>query len=829
MGPISSMDPDLAAYLDEALRTERWFSSHASDLQPGKAVLAKPAETKAAIALEIARELDSAQRELGDLRSLSSMDKRWRRAYFLSSLLSALVRSDLPFNGYGIGQLLNLVSSESEIAWVRPPVSAVVRTVERYARGNALTSTHREGLQQLLKTRAASEQTVDGRKLHARITSLLSGQPPSELRVEIEPGEPWADRAIEELAQLQPEARRAWDSLLSHAKSASGSKPSGVWQKRAREFIAAIGERDFLTAVDAWFPLVGQRGVARQMRGFIGEALNATLVSEPNADVLKGLAWSVGATGKSSAARVLADLAEVCFKKIPQMGARCPRVGNACLTALCLLSGHEPVGELSRLRSRVKQPSVRSAVEKAIDRSAQALGISRDEVEEMSIPTYGLGRDGTMSRKLGDFRGEVEVAGTAKVTLRWTGPTGKTVKSVPAEVKRSHAQELKELQRVQKNIQKMLPAQADRVERLLLDGREWPESLWRERYPDHPLLSQISRRLIWQFAGPSVELAIWHDGHLVRSDGTEFVPTDAMIVRLWHPINSPADVVLGWRRWLDENQVTQPFKQAHREIYILTDAELQTSTYSNRFAAHVLRQHQFAALCLSRGWKYRLMGAFDSHNTPTIELPRHDLRAEFWVEQPANDELSPAGINLRILTDQVRFYRMGEHEPMRLDQVPPVQFSELMRDVDLFVGVASVGNDATWQDGGPDGRFHGYWHDYSFGALGATAQTRRGVLESLLPRLTKIRERCSLSDRFLVVRGDLRTYKIHLGSGNILMEPNDQYLCIVPSRSTSGGVSDVFLPFEGDATLSIILSKAFLLAADTRIKDATITRQIARQ
>ena len=87
--------------------------------------------------------------------------------------------------------------------------------------------------------------------------------------------------------------------------------------------------------------------------------------------------------------------------------------------------------------------------------------------------------------------------------------------------------------------------------------------------------------------------------------------------------------------------------------------------------------------------------------------------------------------------------------------------------------------------------------------------------------------RCSLSDRFLIVRGDVRTYKIHLGSGNILIAPNDQYLCIVPSqRHASGNDSGVFLPFEGDLTLSIILSKAFLLADDTRITDPVIVNQI---
>jgi hypothetical protein len=104
--------------------------------------------------------------------------------------------------------------------------------------------------------------------------------------------------------------------------------------------------------------------------------------------------------------------------------------------------------------------------------------------------------------------------------------------------------------------------------------------------------------------------------------------------------------------------------------------------------------------------------------------------------------------------------------------------------------------------------------------------TRKESLERLIPRL-KIAAQCSFYDKFLVVRGKLRTYKIHLGSGNILMEPNDQYLCIVPKQSaTATSKKKIFLPFEGDNTLSIILSKAMLLAADDKITDPTITRQI---
>lgn len=200
-----------------------------------------------------------------------------------------------------------------------------------------------------------------------------------------------------------------------------------------------------------------------------------------------------------------------------------------------------------------------------------------------------------------------------------------------------------------------------------------------------------------------------------------------------------------------------------------------------------------------------------------MTLPHWGLRAEFWIEGAGNEYgigTNDVGTYLRLVIDQVRFYPLDavtnyahaggggyalaynwqERQanivpmPLPLEQIPALVLSEVLRDVDLFVGVASVGSDPTWQDGGPDGRYQTYWHSYSFGDLSATAQTRKHLLERLIPRLT-IAERCSIEGRFLTVRGDLRTYKIHLGSGNILMEPNDQYLCIVQGRGASSSSS----------------------------------------
>ena len=322
---------------------------------------------------------------------------------------------------------------------------------------------------------------------------------------------------------------------------------------------------------------------------------------------------------------------------------------------------------------------------------------------------------------------------------------------------------------------------------------------------------------------------------------------------LWHPIEEPEDAVLAWRRFYEDRGISQPFKQAHREIYVLTDAERTTRVYSNRFAAQLVKQHQFKALGDARGWKgpLRLL-VDDEYPPPSKQLPAFGLRAEYWVEGAGEEygrDTNETGTYLHLATDQIRFYPVDaetsyahasgggygrgwrqdvDPDPVPLEEVPALALSEILRDADLFVGVAGVGNDPTWADGAAvGGDRYDRWHDYSFGDLSATAATRRGVLSRLVPRL-KIAGRCEVGEKFLRVRGEFRTYKIHLGSGNILMEPNDQYLCIVPKASFGTDAANVALPFEGDRTLSVILSKAFLLADDLTIKDPTITSQIKR-
>ncbi len=709
-------------------------------------------------------------------------------------------------------------------------VENIVKIAEDLIARNGLTPAVRKELERIREWRKSHYYANREEQTRRRHLDDILGEAPPDRHQVLEAGEAWAEAAMKVAT-----ADKKWEKMLRYCGQSEGSKPTGKWLKAAKKEIDGVGVDPFSRCAGEWLALAAQpRSIPmREDQTVYGHEAQYDLYSDKNEAVLKGLAWASAATENGKLAGALGALAEWCYKKIPNYGPRSPIVGNACLLSLIALPGNEPRAELSRLKAKVKQPTAVKMIEKAIGKSAAAAGLTPDDLEEQAFGAYGLTEIGRGVRKVGSFTVETKITGTTRVEQTFIDARGKSRASVPAGLKSSHATEIKEVTAAAKDLAKMLPAFRDRLERLPMSRRELPLAAWRERYLHQPVLGTMARRVIWEFVLDPKKTAagMFLNGKIVDAADKPLVKLDEAktLVRLWHPSTASVKEVQGWRNFLQKHEISQPFKQAHREVYLLTDAERRSATYSNRFAAHILRQHIFAALCTQRGWKYRLMGSWDGggDTTPTLALPRWNMRVEFWLSggEAEGDGLGSA-VASHVFTDQVRFYSPADAiRPMPLEQLPPLAFSEVMRDVDLFVGVASVGNDPNWIDAG--GRLGDYWHQYSFGELSDSAKTRREVLERLIPRL-KIAGRCTFEEKFLIVRGDLRTYRIHLGSSNIQMEPNNQYLCIVPDRSAAARASkpDVFLPFEGDQTLSIILSKAFMLAEDAKITDRSILSQI---
>ena len=778
-------------------------------------------------------------------RSITFGSDDYMRNEFRIALVQQVLRSSLVVDDADVARLLDTFSTHGRwgnvnlLSW---PIGLLLTHIERQHKAATPSTALRDTL---VKMRIAVEASAtysaekERLKLIDRINSIIAG-PTGEGEVHpviIKGEDPFVPEVNRAVQAMSPELRDKWYPILGHAMKASGSKPSEKYLAASRTLIDGPGAEAFKQQVMPWFDVVikmKERTITHTNvhMGREYSYITTEFLHTQSMDVLKGLVWMCSHFHDARTITTVAALAERSFRKIPQQGPAATAVGNACLFTLFRSKGLDGIGQLSRLKLRIKQSSTVALIDRYLAEAAADKGITVYEIEDQACDDLGL-KAGSREWDFDGYTATLTVTGPGDSELAWRKPDGTPQKSVPASVKEGHAAKLKKMKDVVKQVDLGTTAQRDRIDRMFRSTRTMAVPYFREHFTEHGLLGVLANSIIWNFHdGERTTPAIRVDGVWTIMTGDVFMPSDAMTVSLWHPATASVADVRTWREFMMAREIRQPLKQAYREVYLLTDAEVNTVTYSNRMAAHLLKQHQFNSLAKARGWKYALQGAFDNGQDgswASISLPDHGIGAQFWLnEVNADGATNDTGIWTYMATDQVRFGRIGHDDPMDLVDVPVVAFSEVMRDVDLFVGVASVGNDPEWRDGG--GALPGYrdyWQSYSFGDLGEVAKTRKEILTGLLPRL-KIAKISSIQDKFLVVKGKLRTYKIHLGSTNILMEPNDQYLCIVPDRSKPA-TQNLFLPFEGDSGLSVIISKAFLLAEDDKITDRTITSQINRR
>ena len=181
-------------------------------------------------------------------------------------------------------------------------------------------------------------------------------------------GEAWTDAALAALDRSKK--RDAWTDWLRFCGTASAAKPAAKWSKAAGERLKTVGKKRAREALLDWFPLAD-----KPRTDVVPPSLadgNRKILPH-HADVLKGLVWcsvQLAAGGKqgddAELARALAGLAVSAYKKVPGVGPRLVKVGNACVWALGALPGRAAVGRLAALAVKVKFGTAQKQIEKAL-------------------------------------------------------------------------------------------------------------------------------------------------------------------------------------------------------------------------------------------------------------------------------------------------------------------------------------------------------------------------------------------------------------------------------------------------------------------------------
>lgn len=733
----------------------------------------------------------------------------------LWNLRDCLLKRNLPYTLKDIEFICKKVSTALTYHGIDP---LLIRPIEYWVSSDPshiLSETAKQNLSLIRNNKKKLENIwVDQSKSLARIDKLLGQSSKQNI---LKADCPWAIQVSKDLESMKPAVQESWNQLLAHCVLV-GNSPTEKWKKGAAELVQAIGETSFQSMFQRWTELLSEKEIEGQSNGIDGT----------NEHIACGLVRCAVFQPTDRTTAILGTLATNMYRSVPGVGPRSMRVGNACIATLGAMNTVDSISQLAIVKTKVKKRSLQLMVARQLEALVKARNTSLEDLEELTIPSYGLTEVGTRIESCEKLRVKMIASGPKSVDVHWYDDQNKSLSKLPSKLSDTCTAWVTNIKRDADDLKKMLLVQRDRIEGMYCLDKSWSFANWRQNYLNGLVVGVLARTLIWTFKDKEkTQTGIWHDGDIVDSRGKKISINDQALVSLWHPLDSNPDEIKLWRTWIVDNQIQQSLKQAFREVYLVTDAEKKTKTYSNRFAAHILRQAQFRALAQQRSWKAHFHGGFDGGDCgdTTREFPHLNLAANLTTTAILSARTEGYAYQY-VSSDRVRFTSpLGwKGKPQPIADIPPVIFSEVMRDVDLFVGVCSVGNDPNWKDRGARPDFQSYWASYSVADLHESGKSRHAVLAALLPRMKHLNSHSKLSDKYLRVQGKLHAYLIHLGSTNIQIESNNQYLCIVPKGREK--TLDVVLPFEGDFALALILSKALMLIDDDKISDPLIRTQL---
>lgn len=438
-----------------------------------------------------------------------------------------------------------------------------------------------------------------------------------------------------------------------------------------------------------------------------------------------------------------------------------------------------------------RRESERKAVDAALENLAVNLGISDVNrlIWRMETEKTAELKPFMKKRPIGEYSAWLTIGedGEAEVAFE---KDGKKLKSVPKSVSKDTyflelkqcAKELKEQKRrAKKSLERAMTERTD------FEANELSVIL------DNPVLAPMIGKLVWLSDGrlgfirkeESGLSLVDHNGEVFPA-GSRLViahPHDMRVKGVWHE----------FMRLLYEKRVVQPFKQVFREYYPITEDEKAERTLSRRYAGYQVNPKRALALLKGRCW------TVDYEEGLQRVFYREDLLVRLYS---IADWFSPAEVEAPTL-EAIQFFNRRTFEIVPLEEVDPVTFSEIMRDIDLVVSVAYAG--------GVDPE-----------TSKSTIEMRACLAEELagLLKLSNVR----FTENHALISGKLANWSVHMGSGIVHAEGRGM-IPVIPVHSQARG--RVFLPFaDDDPKTAEIMSEIILLSEDGRIRDPEILKLI---
>lgn len=736
-------------------------------------------------------------------------------------LVALLVRKNLPYTDHSICVIFGLLGS---VRWNSAQrYYGLYQVLERYVAKYGVSDQLREAL---LFYRDGPHSWSGNKRIGA-ILGDVQEEPVANSRIPSLHPSPWGKKVRDWIYSLEDPDRETWIALFNHTEAASiYSRPRKRWLEYAQGLIERIGAKNYSLRLK-WL-LAEFDTVPFRRQGGDQEVLDMDV----NQGVVLGLIWIAQPCGALAPVDAIRQFAIRCYTHRVYGEPYAEKLGNVCFLLLDSLPDGLGLPAQFALHGDVVHGRGRNIIARNIGRTAKRLGKTVEELGEYAIPTFGLDEKGRRWDHIDQFKVTVSIGRNGAIRITQTDPQDPKKKQLSLRrLSKKYYFEVEEFAQLRELMAREIQRQSRKIEEFYSSKRVRRVRDFRQRYLHNPVVSHLVRRLVWELRDNGLEIVAMLDREgFTTIDGQPISRvSDDTVISLWHPLRASVEEVHAWRRKITVDKICQPFEQAYREIFIPTDVELETATYSNRFAGHFVAGYSLVTTLHDLGWVYEGGKNWKEIGTATRYFPNFGLKAEF-VEDPVSDAAEGGSVDYRMSsTDHVRFIDVegNRGSAVPITEVPALVFSEVMHDLSKAVVDSAMAVNLEWRDHTDTSRPVSFHFRRSFRHAEQDADVRLKRLEEILPQLT-IADRCEVRPPYLDIRGKLGAYRIHAGNAAVFKQPNDLHLCIVAKPDKSAPLVDAAPSAETDTILTTVLSKAFLLADDDKITDPSILSQIRR-
>lgn len=364
---------------------------------------------------------------------------------------------------------------------------------------------------------------------------------------------------------------------------------------------------------------------------------------------------------------------------------------------------------------------------------------------------------------------------------------GKKLKSLPTKLKKDKY--IEAIKEVHKNLKEQYRRSRKMLEEAMEDGTEFYGHEI-ENLMTNPVIAPILKSLVFKMGN---NLGYYVDKKLKSAKKKSVAVKDDNLLKIAHCFDLfESGEWAAYQKDIFDRELKQPFKQVFRELYVKTVDE-KGRDKSLRYAGHQVQPSKTVALLKTRRW------IIDGQEGLEKVYYKENIIAKIFA---LADWFSPADIEAPTL-EEVQFFDRKTFKPILIDEVPDLIFTEVMRDIDLVVSVAHIG------DVDPE-------------ASHSTIEMRKAIVEFNC-KLFKLKN-VTFSENHALIKGERAEYSIHLGSG-LIHQKAGSAINVLPVHSQHRG--RVFLPFiDDDPKTAEIMAKVLLFAQDDKIKDVFILEQI---